>query len=365
VSSTEQPIDYTTTDHLLSPLADLLVASGLRQRSTSARHGGRVPSTNLWGRAIDQGDVDDDFEMVEMPSMEAGGPATTTRDPDQTPRPSSEPSGRRGIDGTRDGDLGEILPSMGDVTPTRGHSSGKRKILAAIGLGLGRSPRNRAVVDVGESSPTTGRQPKLSQTDSSTPSSGQNFYPVGTAANSAAKNQNTSKHRKSESFPSVAGHDQDLFYAFPADDASRPGYADDSGVAGAPIAAKEPPSTSKKSRFSALFPEDLSSSGASGAGGSAASREPVRQLPRIHSQSSLERDLAELGMPIGLGAGLGINLDTLGTVGARTPTSVRSTTSQMRFPVPPERSREVSETGHGGVVVPIGRKATNETLDTR
>ena len=70
-------------------------------------------------------------------------------------------------------------------------------------------------------------------------------------------------------------------------------------------------------------------------------------------------------MPIGLGTGLGINLDTLGTAGARTPTSMRSSTSQMRFPVPPERNRELSETGHVGVAVPIARKPTNETLDTK
>ena len=293
----------------------------------------------------------------------------TTQDPDRTPRPSSEPSGRRGIDGTRDGDLGGILPSMGDVTLTRGHSSGKGKILAAIGLGLGRSPRSRAIVDVSEASPTTGRQPKLSQTDSSTPSSGQNFYPVGTAASSAAKQQDVSKHRKSESFPSVAGHDRDLFYAFPAEGASQHRDAErsrnDSGLAGAPAPAEETLKTSKKSRFSALFPEDLSSSGGSGAGGSAGSRDKIGQLPRIHSQSSLERDLAELGMPIGLGAGLGFNLNTLGTAGARTPTSVRSSASQMKFPVPPERSREPSETGHVGVAVPIGRKVTNETPETR
>jgi len=300
-----------------------------------------------------------------MPITDAGGTEPTNQDPDQTPRPSSEPSGRRGIDGIRDGDLGEILPSMGDATPTRGHTSGKGKILAAISLGLGRSPRNRALVDVGESSPTIGRQPKISQTDSSTPSSGQNFYPVGTAASSAAKNLNDAKHRKSESFPSVAGHDRGLFYASSPDGASQHRDANDSCIAGALIPAKEPPSTSKKSRFSSLFPEDLSLSGASGADGSATSRERSGQLPRIHSQSSLERDLAELGMPIGLGTGLGINLDTLGTAGARTPTSMRSSTSQMRFPVPPERNRELSETGHVGVAVPIARKPTNETLDTK
>jgi hypothetical protein len=323
-------------------------------------------------------------------------------DQDRTPRASladadlaSVRTGRRGMDDSR-GDLGleELAPFMGDVTPTKsrtaggGKGKGKGKFMAVLGIGAGRSrhvrddKEDRELQDEkteearaeAELLPmaTLGREPKISQTDSSTPSSRQGFFSVGTAAkkqfrrdqdlsgseggNEKAPGQRG--HVKSDSFPSVAGGN-DLFYSYPAESSENARIPDntrdrtDSGVAHEGPGGEEMLRSSSGSRFSILFPEEYSS-------GSAGSRRGQHQSQQFVS----EQDLAALGMPLPIPAG---RFDAEGD-GARTPNSYRSAQSQLRFPVPPDRSREPSvlgQVGVLGVMEGVTRSFSADTSETR
>lgn len=326
-------------------------------------------------------------------------------DEERTPRASladadlaSVRTGRRGMDDSR-GDLGleELAPFMGDVTPTRsrtggaGKGKGKGKFMAVLGLGAGKSRQGRDVKeehelqdekteeDVAEagvpSMVTLGREPKISQTDSSTPSSRQGFFPVGTAAKKQFRRDHDPSgseggnemvpskrgHVKSDSFPSVAGGN-DLFYSYPAESSENAREPNtirnrtDSGVAGEEPGGKEMLRSSSGSRFSILYPEEYSS-------GSAGSRN-IRQNQGQSQQFVSEQDLAALGMPLPVPVG---RFDGEGD-GARTPNSYRSAQSQLRFPVPPDRSREPSVMGQIGIVGAmegVTRSVSADTSETR
>jgi hypothetical protein len=252
---------------------------------------GRVPGTPTGGMAI---------------------PSTRTRqasgedeadDEERTPRASlnnadlaSVRTGRRGMDDSRGGlGLEKLAPfmGMGNVTPTKsktggaGNGKGKGKFMAVLGIGAGRSRQDindkedRKLQDEkteedtveagGLSMATMGREPKISQTDSSTPSSRQGFFPVGMAAKkqfrrdqdpSGSPGGNDEKargkkgHVKSDSFPSVAGGN-DLFYSYPADspevqEQQNDRARTDSGVAYEGPGGEEMLRSSSGSRFSIL-----------------------------------------------------------------------------------------------------------------
>jgi hypothetical protein len=295
------------------------------------------------------------------------------------------------------GDLGleELAPfmGMGNVTPTKsragGAGKGKGRFMAVLGIGAGRSrsdrdneggrlgpenvEQNEAEAGV-PSMATLGREPKISQTDSSTPSSRQGFFPVGTAAKKQsrrdqdpsgseggnAKAPGQRGHAKSDSFPSVTGGN-DLFYSYPAESAEVQGQQNvrartDSGVAHEGPGGEEMLRSSSGSRFSILYPEEYSS-------GSAGSRN-IRQNQGQSQQFVSQQDLAVLGMPLPIPAG---RFDGEGD-GARTPNSYRSAQSQLRFPVPPDRSREPSVLGQVGVVGAmegVTRSVSADTFETR
>ncbi|KAG7527887.1 hypothetical protein FFLO_06532 [Filobasidium floriforme] len=220
---------------------------------------------------------------------------------------------------------------------------------------------------------TLGREPKISQTDSSTPSSRQGFFPVGTAAKKQSRGAQQDPsglqggdetlpgkrgHAKSDSFPPFAGGN-DLFYSYPAESSENPRKPDntrdrtDSGVAHEGPGGEEMLRSSSGSRFSILYPEEYSS-------GSAGSRRGQGQTQQFVS----EQDLAALGMPLPIPAG---RFDGEGD-GARTPNSYRSAQSQLRFPVPPDRSREPSVLGQVGVVGAmegVTRSVSADTSETR
>jgi hypothetical protein len=283
---------------------------------------------------------------------------------------------------------------MGDLTPTKartaGAGKGKGRFMAVLGLGAGRSRQGRddkedhglqaenTEEDGAEAEllpmATLGREPKISQTDSSTPSSRQGFFPVGTAAKKQsrrAQEQDPSRlegsddkvqgkrgHVKSDSFPSVAGGN-DLFYSFPAENSENAREPNiirnrtDSSVVHAGPGGEEMLRSSSGSRFSILYPEEYSS-------GSAGSRRGQGQSQQFVS----EQDLAALGMPLPIPAG---RFNGEGD-GPRTPNSYRSAQSQLRFPVPPDRSREPSVLGQVGVVGAmegVTRSVSADTSETR
>lgn len=293
------------------------------------------------------------------------------------------------------GDLGleELAPFMGDVTPTNTKSKsgeagkGRARFMAVLGIGAGRSRSDRdneggqlgtenVEPDGAEagmlSMATLGREPKISQTDSSTPSSRQGFFPVGTAAKKQFRRDQAPSgslggnekalgkkgHVKSDSFPSVAGGN-DLFYSYPAESSKNARALDtgrnrtDSGVDKEGPGGEEMLRSSSRSRFSILYPEEYSS-------GSAGSRRGQGQSQQFVS----EQDLAALGMPLPIPSG---RWDGEGD-GARTPNSYRSAQSQLRFPVPPDRSREPSVLGQVGVVGAmegVTRSVSADTSETR
>jgi hypothetical protein len=355
---------------------------------------GRVPGTSAAGIAVSS-------TRTRQPAGE-----DEIKDQDRTPRASladadlaSVRTGRRGMDDSR-GDLGleELAPFMGigNVTPTKsrtagaGKSKGKGKFMAVLGIGAGMSRSDKdkeggqfetenVEPDGAEagvlSMATMGREPKISQTDSSTPSSRQGFFPVGTAAKkqfrrdqepSGSEGGNEKApgkmgHVKSDSFPSVAGGN-DLFYSYPAENSENARQPDtarlrtDSGVAHEGPGGEEMLRSSSGSRFSILYPEEYSS-------GSAGSRN-IRQNQGQSQQFVSEQDLAALGMPLPIPVG---RFDGEGD-GARTPNSYRSAQSQLRFPVPPNRSREPSVLGQVGVVGAmegVTRSVSADTSETR
>jgi hypothetical protein len=351
---------------------------------------GRLPSTSAAGMAV-----------LSTRTRQVSG-EDEADDEERTPRASladadlaSVRTGRRGMDDSR-GDIGleELAPFMGDVTPTKsraggaGKGKGKGKFMTVLGIGAGRSGQGRddkensevmvknAQEDEAdaESLPmaTLGREPKISQTDSSTPSSRQGFFPVGTAAKKQFRRDQDPSiseggnekapgkrgHVKSDSFPSVAGGN-DLFYSYPAESSENARALDtgrnrtDSGVAHEGPGGEEMLRSSSGSRFSILYPEEYSS-------GSAGSRRGQGQGQQFVS----EQDLAALGMPLPIPAG---RFDGEGD-GARTPNSYRSAQSQLRFPVPPDRSREPSVLGQVGVVGAmegVTRSVSADTSETR
>jgi hypothetical protein len=351
---------------------------------------GRVPVTSAAGMAAS-------LTRIRQPAAK-----DEIDDQERTPRASladadlaSVRTGRRGMDDSR-GDLGleELVPFMGDVTPTKsrtagaGKGKGKGKFMAVLGIGAGRSRQDKndkedhelqdekTAQDVAEagvlSMATLGREPKIRQTDSSTPSSRQGFFPVGTAAKKQShraqepsdlervdgKAEGKRGHVKSDSFPSVAGGN-DLFYSYPAESSENARALDtgrnrtDSGVAHEGPGGEEMLRSSSGSRFSILYPEEYSS-------GSAGSRRGKGQSQQFVS----EQDLAALGMPLPIPVG---RFDGEGD-GARTPNSYRSAQSQLRFPVPPDRSREPSVMGQVGVVGAmegVTRSVSADTSETR
>ena len=314
------------------------------------KHNNRVPSTNVWGDTSD----DDGYEMVDLPGGGAEGDQNRTpraAQPDQT----SVRTGRRGMDDTRE-ELSELLPAVEEDTPTRTSMAGKSKFMAALGVGAARSGSDE------DSTPTSSRQAKISQTDSSTPSSRQGFFPVGTTAKKETRETTTSAttgHVESDSFPSIMDNDRDLFYSYPAEaSGSRSRDRVDSGVADKAEIRDDSPRTGSGSRFSTLYTEGYSSVSGNG---SASSRNPA-----YRGQPIDEQDLASLGLAGGLGSALGASLNHLQDEGARTPNSYRSATSQMRFPVPPDRSEErlTSEVA-AGITRDRSRSASAETSGTR
>lgn len=357
------------------------MTAGLRKRTTSARmHNNRVPSTNVWGDGSDDGEDEDGFEMVRLPGSQSRprdpvGTATYTNvtgeeeaDGQRTPRARQSDEGvvigRRGMDDTRE-ELGTLLE---ESTPTGKKGGGKGKLMAVLGIGAAAASNKKEKTESGQEriaqETAPGRPQKISQTDSSTPSSREPFFPVpvGTASTSDSRGGplgGGQGHTKSDSFPSMVGGDRDLFYAYPI-----PGTmpsrqeirrAESAVVLGPvlPIAGQSGSRSGSGSRFSILDAEEYS-------GGSASSR-PTRLGQRPEG----EQDLVDLGLPaaLGLGVGLGMGASGSGDDGARTPNSYRSATSQLRFPVPPTRSQESLQEGAGGMEV-LGNMSRSVSADT-